>query len=500
MALKRQLADLPNELLIHIVGYLDCARDISSISRLNHRFHWLLSDYLIDFCVTDWSFLLRLFFHAVKHDSANIIQRLTFYTGRLDLKGYEICNSFVLIGELLTSSFALLRFIPMRSFPGITFLHFALVADAPRVAAHLMKHGADISQEVGDYPDLTPLFLTLALRQTSKQKELDSALRIACSYALPRTTRSLLMRGADANTMSSYGVAAIHVAVTRRARWRNFDRFFFFPSSHLGNYGGSDRRWHLMIRQTVSALLDFGANVHLQTATSRIHRCDYDCWRSINCDHRGQTALHLVSASGIVDVVSLLLENGAEPTLPNEDGYTPLYTALVQGHEEIACRLLLHSPNTINPIVYIPHETSALHVACRFAFSQMVYKILENGADASVIDSHGRTPLHEALEQTRLDRKEVLLTLQYLAQFGADTDVTTANTQSPRQIAERHAFTWVKETFGSTKQRVGFLGTSHDRPSHDPEEPEWGLGAVDSVSRVRGLLGLVKYAPNWQSD
>jgi ankyrin repeat protein len=77
----------------------------------------------------------------------------------------------------------------------------------------------------------------------------------------------------------------------------------------------------------------------------------------------------------------------------------------------------------------------------------VVDKLLSRGAYANVIDSHRRTPLHDVLAWARLDREEeVILTLSHLAKFGADPD-TTANRQTPRQLAERHASMRVRDIF-----------------------------------------------------
>lgn len=98
MAPLPSLAGLPIELLVNIVEYLDDSRDISSVCRLNSRFHWLFFDYLLSFCAKQPWFasqpsvsLLQLYFHAVKHNSANIIQWLTADNDQLDLKGY-VCE------------------------------------------------------------------------------------------------------------------------------------------------------------------------------------------------------------------------------------------------------------------------------------------------------------------------------------------------------------------------------------------------------------------------
>lgn len=346
------------------------------------------------------------------------------------------------------------------SLSGRTFLHFALLADAPRVAAHLMKHGANMDQSLGDYPDLTPLCLTISQSQTSSQRDLDSALRIASSYALPRTTRFLLARGADANAMN-YGIAALHAALVRRLPWQMLERVrqYNIPHTKMSSFllhGAEDTEVirRSMIMQTVSELLKFGAQVQLRTTTSRIHMCNHRCWRSLDCDHRGQTALHLACASGIKEVVFLLFKSGADPSLPNDDGYTPLYYALVQEHGHIAQALLNRIPHTTNPIVFLPHQTTALHVACRYAFSQMVVVLLEGRADANVLDINGRTPLHEVLGQTQPEReKDVITTLNHLDRFEADPNITS-NAQSPWQLAQTHPFKQVREMFTWIEERI----------------------------------------------
>jgi hypothetical protein len=100
MAEKLSLTTLPNELLVNVVEYLD-HRDISSLSRVNRRFHWLCLDILLEIYIKQpsksslfidakqrsWGYL-RLFFYAVKHDSASIVQWLSFDSDQLDLKGF----------------------------------------------------------------------------------------------------------------------------------------------------------------------------------------------------------------------------------------------------------------------------------------------------------------------------------------------------------------------------------------------------------------------------
>jgi ankyrin repeat protein len=333
----------------------------------------------------------------------------------------------------------------------LTFFHFALLADAPRVAIQLMKNGADISQEIEDYPDLTPLYMALPRSLATGPTKFDLALRIACSYALPRTATFLLASGANVNTTNSYGIAAIHTVVMRRHPWRELPLINFLLSRE---HSHPKSRWENMLLQTVSALLDFDVDINLQSQASRMHECDNNCWRSIDCDHQSQMALHFASANGIPALVSRLLDAGADPNMPNGQGYTALYCALVQGHRDVACRILERSNDTINPIVNTYEETTALHVACRFSFTEVVRELLRHGADANVSDSQGRTPLHDALTWAHPDReRELLTTLECLVEFHADLD-TTAYDLTPRRIAEMHFSARIRDIFSDTQTRT----------------------------------------------
>jgi len=353
-----------------------------------------------------------------------------------------------------------------------------------------MKSGADINQDVEDYPDLTPLYLTLPRSLASSPKELDSALRIACNYALPRTTGFLLTRGANANTANKYGIAAIHIAVMRRCPWRKFRIVDYILSPHFNMH--EPRCWESMLFQTVSKLLDFGAEIDLRTRTSRTHECGSLCWRSIDCDHQGQTALHIASASGRLAIVSLLLDAGADPNLPDEQGYTALYAALVQGHKDVACHIMKHCDGPVNPIVYIHDQTTALHIACRFNFLQMVDNLLGSGADANAVDCYGQTPLHDVLTWARLDREEeVILTLDHLAKSGADPDTTT-HRQTPRQLAESHASPRVRDMFSTLKENVVYRAR-RNVSSHNLSVPEGVRKNVRCSAGQCELSGSAKY-------
>jgi len=90
----------------------------------------------------------------------------------------------------------------------------------------------------------------------------------------------------------------------------------------------------------------------------------------------GQTALHLASQNGSLDIVWLLLENGANVDAPDSDGSTPLYLAIPKVKLPAAELLLKHSAH-----IDIPNNMgqTALHLASQHAsvFLQISFRHLQ---------------------------------------------------------------------------------------------------------------------------
>ncbi|KAM7201718.1 Ankyrin repeat-containing domain protein [Rhypophila sp. PSN 637] len=438
-----QLGELPPELLIMIAECLDSRRDLSSLGRVCRDFFLLLFEDLFrawrrGLPEADGHFLeardgvLAAFYHAIKHDSTNIVSRLldNNFEDLLDLKGHMLEHD-----ETYINAWASNR---------LTFLDFALLGDAPTVAVRLKRHGARMDQIArgSRAHDLTRLLSTLDKSRTRSRGELDASLRTASSFALPRITRLLLEKGANQFNIHR-GLAPIHIALARRHPWGWFAEVRCPLCSNYTErdpatvYAYMDGVFASMITQTVTELLKAGANCELRTQTSRFHECNHSCWKSRRCGHRGQTALHFACGGGFQDVVGLLLQYGADPSSPNLDGYTPLYYALVQGYQITAQRQLAAvTPN--NRVVYVPHNTTALHVACRYAFSSVVKVLLEAGVDPNVTDINGRTPLHEALSLTspgtRFRERQVIKTLNLLQRHSANPNIASYP-KSPAVVA-----------------------------------------------------------------
>ncbi|XP_034189831.1 uncharacterized protein LOC117608586 [Osmia lignaria lignaria] len=118
-------------------------------------------------------------------------------------------------------------------------------------------------------------------------------------------------------------------------------------------------------------------------------------------DHQGRSALHILASSTIFDnnhrteieaLIETLLAAGADPSLKNDRGETPLHECLECGALNIAFLLISHTPAGIMS----RYGETPLHIASRKNYVDMVAKLLEHGEDPSVQDAGGNTPLHLA--------------------------------------------------------------------------------------------------------
>ncbi len=114
------------------------------------------------------------------------------------------------------------------------------------------------------------------------------------------------------------------------------------------------------------------------------------------------------------DIVKLLLDNGANPNLQNNDGITALMITIAHGNQDIA-KLLLD--NGANPNIYSDNNDTALTIAIRFNHEPIVKLLLENGANPDYQDESGITHL---MWTVRKGSKPVV---KLLLDHGADFDV-----------------------------------------------------------------------------
>ena len=107
-------------------------------------------------------------------------------------------------------------------------------------------------------------------------------------------------------------------------------------------------------------------------------------------DRFGATPLHSAVMNGHIEIARLLLQNGADVNAKDNDGYTPLHWAAFQGHIDI------------------------LHL------------LVENGADLEAQENDGWRTLHFAADRGHLPFIQELISRYHVDINARDNDGTTA--------------------------------------------------------------------------
>lgn len=188
-------------------------------------------------------------------------------------------------------------------------------------------------QRYSDKPELSPLMNAAAhndldrirrlLAQGADVKQRTRQGETALYEAIDRhplskdnlpTVDALLKAGADPNEIEIFGLNALEVSLTR-------------------DYGNPEVTL-LLLRSGASVPSTCGQEYPLVTAATQgsnleVMRALIASKAPVNCqDANGMTALHWAALNGQADRVELLLQNGADPNLRNNAGWTPLNYAM----------------------------------------------------------------------------------------------------------------------------------------------------------------------------
>jgi len=282
---------------------------------------------------------------------------------------------------------------------GRTPLHDVANGGYLGMVKRLLKLGADVN--ASDAYGCTPLLdavrggdfetVKLLLEVGAEANVIDrfGATPLSTSVFSRRVTmvKSLLEFGADVNMRSEQGHTLLHIAVLRGY----FDIVKLFLE-HGALIDSLDEKGDTPLS---SAASPDGSEEMLRLLLG------------LSSDE-GMTPLHAVVLWRDADVVRQLLESGVKPNALNEDGETPLHSAVRAGRGVDVIRLLLE--HGANPNAFNAEGGAPLHIAVRMQRGADVIKLLlECGAFADLPDGEGRRVLDSAWDCRRPEVAELLL-------------------------------------------------------------------------------------------
>ncbi len=114
-------------------------------------------------------------------------------------------------------------------------------------------------------------------------------------------------------------------------------------------------------------------------------------------DKEGPSLLHWAAQEGNIDIIRLLVENGAAPDLLNESCLTPLYMSASEGYLDIVNYLISCGANLEGRIEQGFNKTTPLMIATSWNRINVVDALLKQGANIEARDRDGRTSLFYAV-------------------------------------------------------------------------------------------------------
>jgi len=142
----------------------------------------------------------------------------------------------------------------------------------------------------------------------------------------------------------------------------------------------------------------------------------------------------LADAAFVCDVrrVGVLLARGADPNARDDDGRTPLMSAVLANSIALA-GLLLESEADVN--ARDDQGWTALHFAAEEQLPEMARILIARGADVDAQDGEGRSPLWRAVFSAH-GRQEMV---ELLREAGARDDLPDLEGVTPKQLDDRLA-------------------------------------------------------------
>ena len=329
-----------------------------------------------------------------------------------------------------------------------TILHYACIHDDFDIVDNLLKAGADpcAQDKLGNNPmhyacENGRLQCVQQLIATSQNPNgllqvpnndgvtpLSMILHIACEKRNINLVKKLLEAGADPNVTDKFGFTPLMRAVVSTSK--------------------SGITTHV-VSSIITALCNTKCNVNASIVPSKpsdsnVHYCEgstalhmaIDGWTDNQLcvqalvdngaaldtrDVHGRTPLHLACIVGYQYLIgSLDTEQISFLSIKDNNGCTPLYYACKNSHLKCIQAFIVQIPDVVSELMKLANNDGTtplsvrtgsggtiLHVACDKGDINLVKKLLEGGADPSVTDEVGFTPLMRAILNTGVSDTDV---------------------------------------------------------------------------------------------
>ena len=281
---------------------------------------------------------------------------------------------------------------------GYKALHYACINNSsPEVFSCLLEKGADINACLND--GMTPLM-------------------IAAEDSLVNVVTFLIKQGANVDLQDNYGKTALHYALGSL----NFSFEILCCLIQKGadvNTGSNDKLTSLMIAaekghiNALTLLIKFGADADLQDKNGKtaLHHAVYgsdvsceilSCLIEMGADvnaggNINHTPLMIAAEKGHINAVTFLIRNGADVDLQDQNyGETALFCA-VRGFDASCEVLNCLTKNGADINASSKRMLTPLMIAAKMGCINAVTFLMERGAIVDLQDKDGKTALHYAV-------------------------------------------------------------------------------------------------------
>src|SRR5579871_451340 len=122
-------------------------------------------------------------------------------------------------------------------------------------------------------------------------------------------------------------------------------------------------------------------------------------------------AIHEAAFRGYTQIVTLLLQRGANVNARNGSGHTPLHYAAQRGHINTGTFLITHGAR-VDAISFGHLDETSLHAAGHYGQSEFAKLLLNHGANRTPLNTQNRTPAMLARGQGHTSTAHIIDTHQ----------------------------------------------------------------------------------------